>query len=303
MTVVPLGVDVGCEQQLARLRGGVMRRDERFEPMWSVVVLRLAVALAMVACGRPSGGGGGGIDAPAIDECFCNPLAQTGCASGKKCTWIIDMADPSFAGHIGCAPDGSMQTGQGCTRNPPGPTGWDDCAKANYCVGPSAGGAGVCELICDIEGGNPVCPAKLGCVGHPEIFSLASDTGPPAAGVCEPTCDPLNDNNFLGSAGTKTGSACNATSGCSGLPPDFVTRAATVFTCSPIANPTRIHRSPCNGTVQPGDASACLDQGRYIYPSSCAPGYQPLINDGEGSMQQDCVAMCAAQDCYNAISG
>jgi hypothetical protein len=260
----------------------------------------LTLALALVACkpkvhvvplDAPSGDDGG----------ICNPLTQTGCAAAEKCTWIIDMDDPNFAGHVGCAPDGTMQTGSTCTRNPPGPTGYDDCAKGNYCFGPNAGGMGTCKLICDEAGGAPMCPAKYGCVPYQEIFQMG--TNPATAGVCEPTCDPLNDNNFLGSAGTKTGSACSATRGCTGFPPDFSTSAPTVFTCSPIANPTRIHRSPCDGTVHTGDATSCLDMGKYIYPNSCASGYQPLINDAEGSMQQDCVAMCAAQDCYNAGSG
>jgi hypothetical protein len=237
------------------------------------------------------------VDAPGSDGGdVCNPLTQTGCASGEKCTWIIDMAPPNFSGHVGCAPDGAMQTGGSCTRNPPGPTGYDDCAKGNYCFGPDAGGAGTCKLICDNAGGAPMCPTAYGCVPYQDIFQMG--TNPATAGVCEPTCDPLNDNNFLGSAGTKTGTKCSATRGCSGFPPDFSTSSPTVFTCAPIANPTRIHRSPCDGTVHTGDAAACLDMGKYIYPNSCSSGYQPLINDAEGSMQQDCVAMCAAQDCY-----
>ncbi len=240
------------------------------------------------------------VDAPPADGsgAICNPLAQTGCTGTDKCTWIIDMDDPNFSAHIGCAPDGTNQTGQACTRNPPGPTGYDDCAKGNYCFGPNAGGAGTCKLICDIQGGSPMCPTKFGCVGYQEIFSLPSDTSPPAAGVCEPTCDPLNDNNFLGSAGSKTGSACG-TRGCFGLPPDFSTSAPTVFTCAGVANPSRVHRSACTGTQEPGDAASCLYQNKYIYPNSCDSGYQPLINDSEGSMVQDCVAMCAAQDCYS----
>jgi hypothetical protein len=257
----------------------------------------------LVACGNSPKKPIKIVDAPGSDgSSICNPLAQTGCQASEMCTWIIDMDDPNFAAHIGCAPAGTIQTGGQCTRNPPGPTGYDNCAKGNFCFGPNAGGMGTCKLICDLQGGSPMCPTKFGCVGYQEIFSLPSDTGPPAAGVCEPTCDPLNDNNFLGSAGTKTGSACG-TRGCYGLPPDFSSSTPTVFTCAGIANPTRIHRSACTGTMQAGDAAACLYMNKYIYPNSCSAGYQPLINDSEGSMQQDCIAMCGATDCTGTGTG
>src|SRR5690348_9439119 len=34
----------------------------------------------------PDGSGSGGPDAPMT----CNPLTQTGCAAGQKCTWVTD---------------------------------------------------------------------------------------------------------------------------------------------------------------------------------------------------------------------
>src|SRR5439155_10759716 len=144
-------------------------------------------------------------------------------------------------------------------------------------------GAGTCKLICDQAGGAPMCPTMFGCVPYQDIFANAGQ--PAVAGVCEPTCDPLNDNNFLGSAGTKTGTACSATRGCYGFPPDFQSSSPTVFTCAPEVNPTRIHRSNCTDMLAPGDNYSCT-MGGSIYPNSCAQGYQPLVRDQEGSMTE-----------------
>jgi hypothetical protein len=49
----------------------------------------------------------------------CDPLAQTGCASGEKCTWIHDddgnTSNPENIitplGHIGCTAAGAAATG------------------------------------------------------------------------------------------------------------------------------------------------------------------------------------------------
>src|SRR5690349_21667956 len=88
----------------------------------------LVVAIAIVACGGDDGNKIKFIDSNVDgDGLACNVLQQTGCMPNEKCTWIIDQATPTRLGHIGCAPQGDKAVGAGCTRNAPGPMGWDDC--------------------------------------------------------------------------------------------------------------------------------------------------------------------------------
>ena len=69
----------------------------------------------------------------------CDPLAQTGCTSTQKCTWIDDTAT---TGHIGCVANGTMATGAACTFGAVGPsTGFDNCVRGDYCNG------GKCETL------------------------------------------------------------------------------------------------------------------------------------------------------------
>ena len=98
---------------------------------WSV-----GVVVALAACG---GGGGtklvdGGADAPTA----CNPVAQTGCQAGEKCTWIIDIDGTSTTpdvGHIGCAVAGTTPDGGTCqdaTATANG--GVDTCVAGDLCI-------------------------------------------------------------------------------------------------------------------------------------------------------------------------
>src|SRR5262249_39811561 len=129
----------------------------------------LFVGLLLVACGGgsdtktihlPDGPGSGS------NTDTCNPLAQSGCDAGQMCTWIYDQAMPQRLGHVGCAPAGNKTAGQACTRNPAGAMGWDDCAPGLYCRGPVAGGAGTCKVICDNNGGSPMCPSGYACAAY-----------------------------------------------------------------------------------------------------------------------------------------
>jgi hypothetical protein len=69
----------------------------------------------------------------------CDVLAQTGCMTGQKCSWIDDSAT---AGHIGCAPDGTVALGGACAHGAFGATGYDNCMKGTVCI------AGHCDTIC-----------------------------------------------------------------------------------------------------------------------------------------------------------
>jgi hypothetical protein len=107
----------------------------------------------------------------------CNPLTQTGCFPGQKCTWIVYTAS---SGYVQCAPDGTMALGERCTRNPPGPSGYDDCMNGLFCVVPTSTGVqGTCAMICDHAGGWPDCTGPALCTAQAPIFGQ-----PPVAGLC-----------------------------------------------------------------------------------------------------------------------
>jgi hypothetical protein len=210
----------------------------------------------------------------------CNVLTQTGCNTGEKCTWFEDATTPTPLGHIGCSPDGTAALGAACTYGSPGPTGYDNCVKGNVCV------SGHCAQICDQNGGTPGCGSGFACGLYSSLFDVGGMT---AAGVCDKTCDPLADNDFDGSGSdTKTGSACTASQGCYGFPGDIIPTHAT---CTGEFNKTLGHRSAC--TVMAG----CAHDSMSPYLNGCAQGYIPLLKDGTGSTQIDCISFCKPVDC------
>lgn len=253
-------------------------------------------------------------DAYIIVETDCNPLTQTGCKTGQKCTWLIDEIDAATLeafGHTGCAPVGSNSTDSPCTRNPPGARGYDDCDLGDYCLGPPAGGSGTCKRICDQAGGLPSCAPDGSCVTYQGVFGPYGMAV--AAGLCEQNCDPLADNNFLGPTGdSRTSKACGTATvwlggnpvnafGCYGLPNPL--DGATRWTCGEQKNFSRVHRAACDSTQHPGDLGTCLDAERPAHEDGCASGYEPLYLDYEGATSETCVALCAPANCYNMGSG
>jgi len=147
--------------------------------------MRRIVALLVACSSSPQGQ----LDARMPDACVvgtplsCDPLAQTGCNTGEKCTWVVDSALAS-GGHLGCLADGTIAIGDGCTfHDVPGECGTtgsvDNCIKGAYCSD-----SGMCEQICDPNGGPPKCamPAAT-CTAHDGVFG---EVGQPAsAGLCD----------------------------------------------------------------------------------------------------------------------
>jgi len=185
-----------------------------------------------------------------------------------------------------------------------GATGYDNCAKGGVC---SAFGTpltpGICKQICDEEGGSPMCDTDHTCVTYARLFSTGA-TSPNAAGVCDPACDPLADNDFDGSAGssTKVSSTCGSSFqiGCYGIPSGG-TPPVTGFSCTGDinSNPDKglRHRSEC--TVSTG----CADTDGTIYVNSCNQGYLPLIRESTANSTTVCIAMCKPLDCYAGNCG
>ena len=219
-------------------------------------------------------------------------LTQTGCFTGQKCTWFHDAgtgtANP--IGHIGRAATGTADVGAGCSYGADGPQGFDNCVGGSVCV------SGTCKLICDDNGGDPMCPANYACGDYTGLFLSGSMN---VAGVCDKTCDPLADNSF-GSAGdglpVKTGMACATGDGCYGF---LGTTTPTHATCS-----RRVQQDPRPPVGLHGRREYV--PARYderLGSTVCAQGYIPLLDDTTGSSVADCIAFCAPADCFKNTVG
>ncbi len=212
----------------------------------------------------------------------CNLLTQTGCNAGEKCTWIHDQLMPPVA-HIDCAPDGVVAVGGACSYGMP-PMGWDDCDRGTVCIG------GACDPVCDQGGGAPQCDAGRACV---VVSGFLGPPGAEAAGICELSCDPLADNDALGS-GSRAGSACRADQGCFGF---WGSASPSQFWCS-TPRTELVHRSICDA------ASGCMNDYQQPYTDGCASGYIPIIaSDLPGTNSVVCLAFCSPGDCYAGSCG
>jgi hypothetical protein len=273
----------------------------------AAVTARVVVVVAMlVACGdsyqaRPPDAS----IAPPDNFCLtarsssCNPLTQAGCAAGEKCTWIVAQRAPQFVGFVGCARSGDRQLGEACYYSElvaGSPCDADDCGRGLVCSDPVSD-FGICKRICDHQVGD--CDGPQACVTYPNLFT-SSPTTAPGAGVCDPMCDPLADNDFdgSGSAFEKTGASCGGGDGCYGYPSSG-TPPATAFTCRPERNPTLAlrHRSACT------EATGCAEPGSVITVESCSQGYLPLLYERTGSTTVVCIALCKPLDCFAGNCG
>jgi hypothetical protein len=213
------------------------------------------------------------------DDITCNVITQTGCNSDQKCSWIYTGLLDAQVGRIGCIPSGDGAAGQSCAfhyvmYDANTAVSYDDCAKGDQCVD------GVCQPICDATVGSPSsCDARHACALVDGVFE---HHGHYAAGTCHAVCDPLADNDLLGS-GTR-GSGCGSSEGCFGGPVDY---APNVFVCAAEAHPQLVHRSACGS-----DCTSIVNHG------GCAQGYLPLLRDTTGSTQVDCVALCRPGNAY-----
>lgn len=272
-------------------------------------------AALLVACGSNNdnkvhivtdSGSGSGSDS------MCNALAQTGCNTGEKCTWIYDLVSAdgtNILGHVGCAPDGDKVVHDQCTRNAAGAQGWDDCKAGSFCkakrelVGP--GGQGVCEAVCDNTGANAAaaCATDSACVAYHNIFEVSSMN---VAGVCDYKCDPLADNDFLHTGSgvpSRAGTACQAYEGCYGGPGRTL---PTSFSCAREYNTDLHNRNECTATsgnsltaANPLSRVACASAS-----NGCSQGYTPLLyEDTSGSMIVTCTGMCRPKSCYMGNCG
>lgn len=234
---------------------------------------KLALALSLgviVACG---GGGKPTLIDSSIDAfTLCNPVAQTGCATGEKCTWIIDIdgsATTNPVGHLGCAPNGTVADNGTCQFARAGMNGGvDACVAGELCL------SGKCKPICDPQvtgAAAGACPTDYACS---TIDGLLESGGDSVAGICESACDPLTQRLKVGGA-EACGSVAPAT-------PDrtCVPGGLTVFSCADNVSDAKDREAPL------------MANGR-LFTNSCAPGFVLGFFESSGSMTTLCAGLCA----------
>ncbi|MCA9606332.1 MAG: hypothetical protein KC619_12085 [Myxococcales bacterium] len=97
----------------------------------------------------------------------CDPVLQTGCGAGDRCTWVAGVAGFTN-GDTRCVPDGTIPVFQPCTASAGGVP--DDCVAGTFC-GPSADLG--CTPICDPAATSP----SHFCEQAPTIFDDRPNAG------------------------------------------------------------------------------------------------------------------------------
>ena len=215
------------------------------------------------AGGSAGSSGSGGASGTAGSGSSCDPVAQTGCGTGQRCTWIVTGTN---AGHNACLADGSVDLGGTCSYGATGETtGFDTCKKGLSCIQSS------CKRICSSAPDS--CATNYACNIHPNSpFDL---TGTLGIGFCDPTCNPLTQTRDTdGAAACGSPTPASPTKGCFGFP-------GGKFTCQGVISTTKTSEMPA---------------GSPAFVNSCAPGYEPLLVDMTGGSTSICVALCKPAD-------
>lgn len=116
------------------------------------------------------GGEEAGASASSIASCsyefdWCDPLAQTGCATGEAC-YFFD----------GCRPPGKAATGAGCSLDA-------DCVPGDVCL-PASVEESTCRQLCASSGTKP-CAAEQTCTDA-ETLTFPRLATPPSTWICVP---------------------------------------------------------------------------------------------------------------------
>jgi hypothetical protein len=245
----------------------------------------LILGAAVVALAAACGGGGkpqlldANIDAPVA----CNPVSQTGCMAGEKCTWVVDIdgsQNMNESGHVGCAPVGAAPVAEGGMCNDATAAvnaGVDDCAAGTLCI------AKLCKPICDPQVAGAAagsCKADFACSRYAGVFESA---GTAIAGVCDPQCDPLTQQLKVGIGSHEACGSADPTKPTSTCV--YGSRFAN-FTCAPVVNATLYARTDRQ--------TPFANLQGLPYPNGCAPGFVPFFIESQGSMKTLCSGLCKA---------
>jgi hypothetical protein len=264
------------------LRSALHASSEEFAHMKN-----LALGALLVGCFACGGGDTQLLDAGDPAGLACNPMLQTGCKAGEKCTWLVLADTPTRLGQVACMPDGSVPVGGDCTTATAAGGGVDTCVAGTLCVSRK------CKPICDpqlVEGSAMgACPINFSCSLYEGFFSNGSGA---IAGVCEPACDPLTQKLKVGTANLDA---------CGSLTPAAPTSTCVrgpgfrTFACAPSGPDFYAKTDRMPPETAPSGAP---------YPNGCAPGFIPFyFEDASGTMKTLCSGLCAPLKVDRDIAG
>jgi hypothetical protein len=196
----------------------------------------------------------GEADETAGSSSFCDPVAQTGCAAGQKCTAIVTVEGVEYT--CAAAP-GGLGPQEACGASPS--DGVDGCPAGYACLADEAE-AGLCAPLCE---GNGDCTQAL-CVPAREtdIPYCADDCSPFSSPCPTPLSCRRNGDRFsclflgLGDVGGP-GEAC-AIAGDAGCAPGLVCLPGALI-------PDCTSDNCCSSVCDTTDADPCQA------PASCLP--------------------------------
>jgi hypothetical protein len=253
---------------------------------------KLALGALVVGLSAACGGGGGGgvklLDASIDAQVVCNPSAGTGCATGEKCTWIVDAKGTdrnNDIGHTGCTAVGTKALGAACSETTLADGSFsDDCGAEAMCI------SSVCKPICDLDAvsGTGACATNFSCAAYGGVFVSGTSA---TAGVCEPGCDPITQRLLVGDF-----EACGSQDP---TQPDF--------TCVPSRGFGSFHCAPSGTLVYAnvGGKEPLADSQGNFFANGCAPGFIPFYpQDADaGTNTIVCAGLCAAVTVDSTIAG
>jgi len=250
------------------------------------------LALGALFVGLVAACGGGGKDKPVIVDApdqqivdaapaACNPVAQTGCAAGERCTDVTLQDMPQRVTSIQCVPDGTVAIGGACTEGTPGPAGYDNCQKGGICVDAE------CKATCDpqMAGVASGCDAQHSCSRYNGLFTVG---GMILYGACDPQCDPLTQRLLVGTPNEACGSTDPAapTKGCYRTGDPFET-----FSCAGAGDPTKTDRQV------PATDDGTPSGNAFI--NGCAAGFMPLFFESGTVQETRCSGSCVPGEIDN----
>lgn len=122
----------------------------------------------------------------------CDPIANSGCPTGGKCTMLQNGQTLS----VGCGSKGTKAAGDACTPvvTTVGQTG-DDCGNGLACFSVQGDASATCHQICSPSGAGTACPTSFACGLYvPGLTTVA---------FCQASCQPLEQSGCA-----TTGQAC-----------------------------------------------------------------------------------------------